>query len=63
MGAIRRVYDLLLETTGIEVPEVEEILASHSWAALVLTPATFNAEKQVISGSGHHTCQFVCASV
>ena len=29
MGAIRRVYDLLLERTGIEVPEIEELLASH----------------------------------
>ena len=28
MGAIKRVYDLLLERTGIRVPVVEEMLAS-----------------------------------
>lgn len=27
MGAIERVYDLLLKRTGIGVPEVEELLA------------------------------------
>jgi hypothetical protein len=30
MGAIARVYDLLLQRTGIGVPEVEELLAQSS---------------------------------
>ena len=28
MGAIRKVYDLLLERTGIKVPEIEDLLAT-----------------------------------
>lgn len=28
MGAIKRVYDLLLERTGIEVPEIDQLIAS-----------------------------------
>ena len=29
MGAMRRVYDLLPDRTGIEVPDIEELLSSH----------------------------------